>query len=728
MAITFNSENKVFKLDAKNTTYAFYIHDGGWLVNLYYGKSLNSDELRYLENTQGVAAFAPHPVETNYHFTLDCEALEYPCNGRGDFRASALQIRAPYGGSCTDIRYDSYKIYDGKYSIPGQPAVYAAENEAQTLEVLCKDALTGAEVTLYYTVFNDLPVITRTVKIENKGSEAFDIERVFSACVDFKRSDFDLINLYGAHNMERRIARRPLAHGNQGITSRRGASSHYQNPFIALCEHSATEEHGEVFGFSFVYAGNHEERADVDTFDQTRVLVGICPDDFGWHLEIGESFMVPECVMVYSDGGLGDMSRAFHKLYRNNLCRGPWKLKERPVLINNWEATYFNFNEQKIADIASVASELGIDMLVLDDGWFGERNNDRSSLGDWFVNEEKLKGGLGALVEKVNSMGMKFGLWFEPEMISPVSKLYEAHPDWCLHVNGRSRSLGRHQLILDMSREDVRDYLFESMSKILSSANIAYVKWDFNRNLTEVASDLLPHERQKETAHRFVLGLYDLLERLLTAFPDLLLEGCSGGGGRFDPAMLYYSPQIWTSDDTDALERCFIQYGTSMVYPASSISAHVSASPNHQTGRSSSLVTRGHVAMAGAFGYELDLSRCTDEEKELMKKQIADYKKYADVVQNGDFYRLISPFDTRDYAAWQYVASDKKQTLVTLVALHWQLRPSLYLKLKGLDPEKVYVNAETGERYTGAVLMNAGLNFARRFKDGDSYQIHFIEE
>lgn len=728
MAITFNSENKVFKLDSKNTTYAFFVNEGGWLVNLYYGKSLNSDELRYLENTQGVAAFAPHPAEMTGSFTLDCEALEYPCNGCGDYRASALQIRAPYGGSCTDIRYDSHKIYNGKYSIPGQPAVYASEDEAQTLEILCKDSLTGANVTLYYTVFNDLPVITRTVKVENKGDAAFDIERVFSACVDFKRADFDMINLYGAHKVERQIERRPLAHGNQGITSRRGASSHYQNPFIALCDHDANEDHGEVFGFSFIYSGNHEERADVDTFDQTRVLVGICPDDFGWHLEVGESFMAPECVMVYSDAGLGDMSRAFHKLYRHNLCRGHWKLKERPVLINNWEATYFSFDEKKIADIASVASELGIDMLVLDDGWFGKRDNDRSSLGDWFVNEEKLKGGLGKLVEKVNSMGMKFGIWFEPEMVSPVSELYEAHPDWCLHVNGRGRSLGRHQLVLDMSREDVRDYLFDSMSKILSSANIEYVKWDFNRNLTEVASELLPSERQKKTAHRYVLGLYDLLERLLLAFPNLLLEGCSGGGGRFDPAMLYYSPQIWTSDDTDALERCFIQYGTSMVYPASSVSAHVSASPNHQTGRSTSLKTRGFVAMAGAFGYELDLSRCTDDEKELMKKQVADYKKYADVVQNGDYYRLISPFDTRDYAAWQYVSANKKETLVTFVCLHWQCRPTIYLKLRGLDPEKVYVNAETGARYTGAVLMNAGLNLSYRLKDGDSYQIHLIAE
>lgn len=728
MAITFNSENKVFKLDAKNTTYAFYLHDGGWLVNLYYGKFINSDDLRYLENTQGVAAFAPHPVETDYRFTLDCEALEYPCNGCGDFRASALQIRAPYGGSCTDIRYVSHKIYDGKYSIPGQPAVYAEKNEAQTLEIVCADSLTGAEVTLYYTVFNDLPVITRAVKVENKGAEAFDIERVFSACVDFKRADFDMITLYGEHKTERQIERRPLAHGNQGITSRRGASSHYQNPFMALCEHNADEDHGEAFGFSFVYSGNHEERADVDTFNQTRVLVGICPDDFAWHLEVGESFFAPECVMVYSDSGLGDMSRAYHKLYRYNLCRGPWKLKERPVLINNWEATYFNFDENKIADIAAVASELGIDMLVLDDGWFGERNNDRTSLGDWFVNEEKLKGGLGALVEKVNGMGMKFGIWFEPEMISPVSKLYEAHPDWCLHVDGRSRSLGRHQLVLDMSRADVRDYLFDSMSKILSSANIAYVKWDFNRNLTEVASAMLPANRQKETAHRFVLGLYDLLERLLTAFPDLLLEGCSGGGGRFDPAMLYYSPQIWTSDDTDALERCFIQYGTSMVYPASSISAHVSASPNHQTGRSSSLMTRGHVAMAGAFGYELDLSRCTDEEKELMKKQVNDYKRFSSLVQNGDYYRIISPFDKKDFAAWQYVSNDKKESLVTFVCLHWQNRPTVYIKLRGLDPDKIYQNAETGECYTGSVLMNAGLNFCRKLRDGDSFQIHLVEK
>ena len=550
--------------------------------------------------------------------------------------------------------------------------------------------------------------------------------------MDFNSFDFELLSLEGRWAKERTLVSRPIEHGLQGIQSKRGSSSHNNNPFIALAREGYTEESGEVYGFSFVYSSNFSAEVEVDCMDSTRVLMGINPSDFKWRLEPGEHFTAPETVMVYSDGGVGKMSRTYHKLYRYNLCRGEWKTKKRPIIVNNWEATYFNFDDDKLVAIAKDAAELGIEMLVMDDGWFGVRNTDNCSLGDWYVNDKKLKGGLKPLVDRVNALGVKFGIWFEPEMISPDSDLYRAHPDWCLHVDGREKSIGRQQYVLDMSRADVRDNIFEQMSAILSSANIEYVKWDFNRNLTEVGSALLPPERQGEVAHRYILGVYELLERLLKAFPKLLLEGCSGGGGRFDPGMLYYSPQIWTSDDTDALERLEIQYGTSIVYPTSTMSAHVSASPNHQTGRQSSFKTRGDVAMAGAFGYELDLTKLTEEERGLVRKQVADYHKYYDLIQNGDYYRLINPTEDAakitSAAAWESVSEDKKQVLLTYVVMRTHVHVSRYIRLRGLDPELTYTDTATGRRYSGALLMNAGLNITGGWHDGESRVWHFVAE
>jgi len=430
--------------------------------------------------------------------------------------------------------------------------------------------------------------------------------------------------------------------------------------------------------------------------------------------------------MVYSNEGIGEMSRNYHKLYRYNLCRGEWKTKKRPIIVNNWEATYFDFDDDKLVAIAEDAAELGIEMLVMDDGWFGKRDSDKSSLGDWFVNEDKIKGGLHSLVNRVNNLGLKFGIWFEPEMISPKSELYRKHPDWALSVEGRGMSIGRNQYVLDMSREDVRDYLFDCMSKVMESANIEYIKWDFNRNLTEVGSRLLPANRQKEVFHRYVLGLYNLLERILTAFPKLLLEGCSGGGGRFDPAMLYYSPQIWTSDDTDAIERVDIQYGTSFVYPSSSITAHVSASPCHQTSRDTEIETRGNVALTGSFGYELDLNKLSEDDKVWIKKQIDRYHRYSDVIQNGDYYRLKSPFEDRYNCAWQYVSQDKKESLFTFVIMRKNFHDYIFIKLCGLEPNTKYRETETDIIYSGDTLMNAGLNLTDRYNDGESLIRHFV--
>lgn len=735
MSITYNEEKRIFKLDTPASSYVFGVSPTGYLFHYYYGARVPECDLAYLKlahRLTGFGATVPEVAEEG-NACLDVLWQEYPTNGLGDYRTAALQIRGENGNACTDIRYLSHTITPGKPALPGLPATYTnTDDEADTLALTCRDALTGAVVTLVYTAFNHLDVITRSVRVENRGSAPFSLERILSTSLDLPDHDFDMLALEGRWAKERTLTRRPLGHGTQGVGSRRGASSHTNNPFLALARHGSTEETGEVYGFSFVYSGNFEAQVEVDSLGSSRVTMGIHTADFTWRLEPGETFTAPEVVMTFSQGGVGTMSRTFHKLYRYNLCRGEWKTKKRPILVNNWEATYFKFNGDKLVDIARDAAELGIEMLVMDDGWFGHRENAKSSLGDWYVNEEKLGGPLSSLVERVNALGLKFGIWFEPEMVSPDSDLYRAHPDWCIHVDGRCGSLGRNQLVLDMSRPEVRDNIFEQMSAVLSSANIEYVKWDFNRNLTEVGSAALPPERQGEVAHRFMLGVYELLERLLTAFPHLLLEGCSGGGGRFDPGMLYYSPQYWTSDDTDAIERLEIQYGTSIVYPPSTMSAHVSASPNHQTKRVTSFKTRGDVAMAGAFGYELDLTTLTDEERDLVRRQVADYHKYYNVVQNGDYYRLINPTEDAgritSAAAWMSVSPDRGEALLTYVVMRTHTSVSRYIRLRGLDPARIYVDQASGARYSGALLMNAGLNLSGVWQDGESRVWHFIAE
>lgn len=728
MSIKVN-KNKVFKLDTKDTSYIFAVGEGNMLLHQYYGAYVSDDDLHYYARYQRHGGVCPKPAfPTEEYFSTDVNRMEYSVNGTGDYRISALQIKDNGGRASTDIRYVSHKIYAGKPTIPGMPATYANEDEADTLEIDAIDKHTGALVTLFYTVFKNYSVITRHVRVKNTSDKSFDIERIYSACVDFYAENFELLHLYGMWGKERIVERNKLNHGIQTIASKRGCSSHNHNPFVALVSDDTTENHGDVYGFNLVYTGNFSAEVELDSYETTRLIIGIESTDFNWLLEPGEEFYAPEVVMVYSNEGLGKMSRTYHKLYRNNLCRGPWKLKKRPILINNWEATYFNFNEEKLYDIAKEAKSLGIEMLVMDDGWFGGRNDDKTSLGDWFVNEEKLKGGLKALVDKVNALDMKFGIWFEPEMISPISKLSETHPDWTIQIEGRDKSLSRNQCVLDMTRAEVRDYLFNCIKAVMDSANIEYIKWDFNRPLTEVSSALLPKERQKEYFHRYVLGLYELLERLTSAYPHILIEGCASGGGRFDPAWLYYTPQYWTSDDTDAIERIDIQYGTSICYPTSSMGAHVSACPNHQTKRTTSFETRGNVAMFGTFGYELDITKLTDEEKELVKVQCADYHKFYNVIHNGDMYRLISPFERkRDSAAWMYVTEDKTEAAV----FYGVIRTSLYMphiiKLRGLDKNKKYKDLSTGEVYCGDTLMNAGLNIARAFKDFETVIVHLKE-
>ena len=730
MPIQFDAERKVFKLDSETTSYVLCIGPHDYLLHLYYGAKIPDTDLTYLAYTIPQNSCSPMVTHADKpYFSLDINQMEYACEGCGDMRQSALSIRRSTGTTDTDIQYVSHKIYAGKPRIEGQPATYAEECEADTLEILCRDCVSGAEVTLFYTVFANYGAMTRHTVIRNASSERMDLRRAMSACVDFlDASDMDFIHLYGKWAKERSFERAPLLHGTQSVSSKRGSSSHMHNPFIALCSHDATETSGDAYGFNLVYTGNFLASVEMDHEYSARMVMGINPDTFTWKLEPGESFSTPEVVMVYSNEGLGGMSRIYHRLYRNNLCRGPWKHKKRPILVNNWEATYFDFNEEKLFDIAKTASELGIEMLVMDDGWFGARNHDRCSLGDWFVNEGKLRGGLKALTERINGLGMKFGIWFEPEMISPDSDLYRAHPDWAIHTPNRRMSVARYQYVLDMSRADVRDYIFDCIKKIMDNANIAYIKWDFNRNFSEVGSALLDADRQGEFYHRYVLGLYELLERIVTAYPDLLLEGCASGGGRFDPAWLYYAPQFWTSDNTDATDRLDIQFGTSMCYPVSAMGAHVSVCPNHQTKRDSSFATRGNIALSGTFGYELDLTKLTDEEKEIVKSQCRDYHKYYDIIHEGDLYRLISPWKKRTRSAWSFVSPDKREALVTYVVIRAEVEERHCLRLAGLDPKKMYRDQETGMLLSGAALMNAGLNLQGRFHDMTSRIIHLIAE
>lgn len=726
-AIHYYEKERVFKLDTPHTSYLIGIVDEEkFLGHIYYGAKITDYDVRALMRT-GEAPFVPSQNNRDRSSFLDAFPMEYPGHGVGDYRESAISVSDKNGNTAVQPLYREHKIYAGKPGLPGLPATFGSEEECETLEIVLADEVLDLTVTLYYTAFYDVDVITRSVRVTNHAKEPVYLTKVFSTALDLDAEDYRMLTLHGSWARERQIEYRQIGYGKQSVGSCRGESSHQEHPFVALVSANAGQEQGRVYGFHFVYSGNFLAQVEKNQFDSLRVVLGIHPQDFKWELKQGETFTAPEVVLTYSDAGLGRMTRTLHDLYRKHLIRSPYKDRERPVLINNWEATYFDFDTEKLLAIAREAKKSGIEMLVMDDGWFGKRNNDHCSLGDWFVNEEKLKGGLKPLVDRVNALGLKFGIWFEPEMISPDSELYRKHPDWCLCAPGRKPSIARFQYVLDMTREDVRDYLFTVISGVLSSANIVYLKWDFNRNLSEAGSALLPPERQQEFFHRYVLGLYDLLERLTSAFPHILFEGCSGGGGRFDPAMLYYSPQIWTSDDTDAIERCRIQYGTSMVYPASSISAHVSASPNHQTGRLTPFETRGNVAMAGAFGYELDLTKLTDEERALVRKQVAQYHAYYDIIQNGDLYRLVSPFENDVCCAWEYVSADRSEALLTFVVTKCRVGFTTFIRLRGLDPEKRYQDVETGRIYSGDTLMNVGVNLSRYWKDSESLICYFRE-
>jgi alpha-galactosidase len=717
MAINYYSDSKTFHLQGNSTSYVMQVIGDNYLTNMYWGKRVNnyrkSNPISFYDR-----GFSPNPTPTDRTFSLDTLPMEYPAYGNGDYRTPAYQLQLENGSTITDLRYKSHRIYAGKTVLEGLPAVYVEnDDEAETLEILMEDKLIGLTAVISYTLFNEYDAIARSVRFQNNGENNLKLLRALSASVDFRDDEFDLLTLYGAHINERNISKRPLAPGTQIIDSSRGASSHQHNPFFALLRKGTDEDNGEVYAFNLVYSGNFLAQVQVDQFHTTRASIGINPFDFSWLLKSGESFQTPEAVMVYSSQGLGEMSRTYNKLYRSRLCRGKFRDKERPILINNWEATYFNFNAEKIEQIAKAGKELGIELMVLDDGWFGKRDDDFTSLGDWVVDRRKLPDGLSDLADRVRKLGMHFGLWFEPEMISEDSDLYRKHPDWCLHVPYRPYTLGRNQLILDLSRKEVCDYIVESVSAVLSSTDISYVKWDMNRHMTEIGSAALPPERQRETAHRYMLGLYRVMEELTSKFPDILFESCSGGGGRFDPGMLYYMPQVWTSDNTDAVCRLKIQYGTSLVYPVSSMGSHVSTVPNHQVGRITPLDTRGNAAMSGNLGYELDLTRLSEEEKKTTADQVKFYKEIRSLVQFGTFYRILNPFEGNE-TAWSFVSEDASETIVFYFKVLSQPAAAVRtLRFKGLDPDSLYENIITGEVFGGDELMNVGVTVPLVQKD-----------
>lgn len=721
MSIEFNQNNTVFQLNTENTTYQMKVDQYGVLLHLYYGGKIHGDAEYIITYVDRGWSGNINDAGSDRNYTLDSLPLEYSGTGTGDFRNSTIMLENADGTDTCDLRYVSHEIVKGKYKLEGLPAVYASDEEAESLSIILRDSVSNVQVELLYGVLEKEDIITRSVKIRNLGNGKIVLKKAASACLDFLYGNYDLISFYGTHAMERQFQRTEIGHGTYTIGSRRGVSSHQYNPAVILAEKNATEDTGSCYGMVFAYSGNFLFEAEHDQNGQTRAIIGLQSERFRYPLEQGETFVVPETILTYSDHGFTTLSQRYHQCMMNHVCRGKYVHETRPVLINSWEASYFDFNGETIYQLAKEAKELGIDMVVLDDGWFGHRNDDRSSLGDWYVNEEKLECTLGDLVQRINSLGVKFGIWIEPEMISEDSKLYEEHPDFALEIPGRKPVHARDQLVLDFSRRDVRDYIFNQICNVLDNANVEYIKWDMNRAIIDLYS--LEKENGK-ILYDFVLGVYDFAERLMQRYPNILMEGCCSGGGRFDAGMLHYAPQIWCSDNTDAIDRIRIQYGTSFFYPIPTMGAHVSAVPNHQTGRVTSLNTRGVVAMAGTFGYELNPAILSGQEKEEIIEQVNIFKQHADLIRDGKYYRLSNPFDDV-YAAWAFVSEDKTEVLMSVVALEvHKIKEVNYVKLKGLDSEAKYYDEKTGKSYYGSALMKVGMALPEMRGDYPAYQMH----
>lgn len=732
MSIVFHPQSRTFHLYNACISYIFKVLPSGHLGQLYCGKALRDrPDFDHLFET-APRAMAACFFDDDTAYSLEHIRQEYAVCGAGDTRLPALDARMADGSRLLDLQYQSHAVTPGKPPIEGLPATYTEQDdEADTLTVTLADPLAGVTVTLFYTVFAQLPAIARHAEIACTGENPVSLDRAMSLCLDLPDSDYEMVELTGAWARERHVATRPLAEGVQAVYSLRGHSSHQFNPFLALKRPDCGEMHGEVYGFSLVYSGNFLAQADVDPYHVTRVTMGIHPQNFSWTLRPGETFATPEAVMVYSDRGLNGMSQAFHTLYRSRLARGVWRDAVRPVLVNNWEATYFDFNEEKLLALATEAKALGIELFVLDDGWFRNRSSDETGLGDWEVDTAKLPGGLKGFGEKLNAMGLQFGLWIEPEMVNPGTRLWQEHPDWVLHQPGRRPLPSRHQYVLDCSNPAVVDYLYDRLTALLDGAPVSYIKWDMNRSISDAFSCAAGPEGQGAVLHRYILGVYRLYQRLIDRFPRILFESCSSGGARFDPGMLYYAPQCWASDDTDAVERLKIQYGTSFVYPVSSMGAHVAAVPNHQLGRVTSLTTRANVAFFGAFGYEMDLTRLPPRGRELVARQVAFFKQYRRLLQFGAFWRLQSPF-AHNEAAWMTVSPDRETALVGDYLVLQQANAGYRrIRLAGLAPDRLYrvtplgSGAEPcGPAYTagGDELMQAGLvttGDSRMQHDGD---------
>lgn len=729
MGIIYCEKDRTFTLQTKNTTYQMQVDRYGFLLHLYYGKKTDGCMDYLLTYYDRGFSGNPYDAGEDRTYSMDTLPQEFPCYGNGDFRSTAFAVENADGSMSCDLRYKSHKIFDGKYNLEGLPAVYASEEEAQTLEILMEDPVTGVKVVLLYGVLPAQDIITRSVCVKNESSGKIYLNKIESASLDFLYGDYELLTFYGRHAMERNVQRVPVVHGTQKIGSVRGTSSHQYNPMMILAEKETTEDKGNCYAMSFVYSGCFQGEVLKDQLNQTRMMLGLQEEAFRYPLETGEMFQAPEVILSYSSEGMNRLSQNLHHCIRQHVCRGKYKEEIRPILINSWEAAYFDFTGDTIYELAKAAKEVDIDMLVMDDGWFGKRDDDNSGLGDWFVNEKKLGGTLGNLIKRINDLGVKFGIWIEPEMVSEDSDLYRKHPDWALTVPGRNPVRSRNQLVLDFSRKEVVDEIYDQICKVLDQGNIEYVKWDMNRSLMDVYSSVT--RDQGRVLHDYVLGLYDFLGRLVQRYPNLLIEGCSGGGGRFDAGMMYYTPQIWCSDNTDAIDRLRIQYGTSFGYPVSVVGSHVSAVPNHQTGRKTPLHTRGVVAMSGTFGYELNLMKLSEEEKQEIREQIAEYKSYASIIQNGLYYRLSDP-TTEEICAWEFVHTDEKEqskVLLNIVmqVIHGNMTVN-YVKLQGLEETAIYREEKSGKRYTGAALMYGGMPLPIEPGEYQAYQYCFVKE
>ena len=724
MPIKFDRKRKVLHLYNNEISYLFHISPDNKLIHLYFGSYLSDFDLNTMKiNTNNYYSYFDGSKEifkTTDDFNYETSSMEYPCFGLGDYRPCAIKIKGPLGDYNSDFEFVRFKTYKGKRKLKGLPSIRDNKEEFETLEVYLIDKVSKVELVLSYSISSSLPVITRSVKVINKNEEDIHVLNLYSACLDFKTSKYKMYYLSGRYGKERNIRCNKLLSGEQRICSLEGKSSHNFSPFAAICDLNTSEDYGNVYSTTLLYSGNFDLKVKVDQCDTTRLLIGINPETFDYCLESNQEVVSPEAVLLYTNKGLGEMSRIYHKLFMNHLIHPYWKEAKRPLLLNSWEGCYFNFNTEKLIAIIDEAHKLGIEMFVLDDGWFGKRDNDSCSLGDWYVNKDKID--LHKIVDHLHSLNMKFGLWFEPEMICPKSDLYKKHPDYVIAAPGRNMTLMRHQAMLDMSKKEVCDNVYNQMKKMIDEYHIEYIKWDHNRAMTEAFSASLSKEHMGEFAHRFMLGTYSVLERINKNYPHILIESCCAGGGRFDAGMLYYSPQVWTSDETDALERLSIQEGTSFIFPCSSMGAHVSANPRCDYN------TKANVAMQGSFGYELDPLRLKDEDKQLIKKQIEKYHKYYNLTHHGDLYRLINHYEDYSQCAWMFVSSDKKEALFTYVVPVKGLDYYQYVKLKGLDESKYYYCEETKKTYLGKFLMEFGINLTFNFiYTGQSISLYFKE-